>query len=183
MKEKKNNFERNISRLVKLAGDKDKPSEKFSDSVIENALDELQQPAKDPKRVGRNKTMKLMRMLSYAAAVIITAGVIFSIVIPNLNRSKIADKESNLRQLQTVKVGEDKIETDMIVAKDDSDSRKSEWMTEQIQTKAVEEMERKIPESSSVPSDKPVSAPQQEIALGVEYTKGVSGAVSSDEKA
>ncbi len=43
MTSKENNLEKNISRLVKLTGDTDKPSRTFSDSLVEKALGELKQ--------------------------------------------------------------------------------------------------------------------------------------------
>ncbi|HEW79033.1 MAG TPA: DUF4139 domain-containing protein [Phycisphaerales bacterium] len=44
MKPKENNLEKNISRLVKLAGDSSKPGKAFSDSLTNDALSELKQP-------------------------------------------------------------------------------------------------------------------------------------------
>ncbi|MHC5074542.1 MAG: hypothetical protein ACYTFE_06935, partial [Planctomycetota bacterium] len=46
MKDKENNLEKNISRLVKLGLDSDKPSEKYSKELIDSAIQELQKPAK-----------------------------------------------------------------------------------------------------------------------------------------
>ena len=44
MKPENNNLENNISRLVKLAGDSNQPPKGFTDSLINQAIDELSQP-------------------------------------------------------------------------------------------------------------------------------------------
>ena len=43
MKDKDRNLEKNISRLVKQVGDSDTPSKGFTNSLIDEALDELKQ--------------------------------------------------------------------------------------------------------------------------------------------
>jgi hypothetical protein len=77
MKLKETKLDKNISRLVKLTRDSDIPSEKFVDSLINDALKELDQPQHDHKRAERNSTMKLTlkKTLAAAAVLIITAGI------------------------------------------------------------------------------------------------------------
>ena len=41
MERKENNFEKNIERLVKMAGGANEPSKEFADSLIKKALGEL----------------------------------------------------------------------------------------------------------------------------------------------
>ena len=76
MKPKENNLEKNISRLVKLAGDADKPSGEFVDSVIEDALDELRTPGVGAKRERREKSAKSkwLKIFAYAASILIISG-------------------------------------------------------------------------------------------------------------
>ena len=181
MKNKENNLEKNISRLLKLAGDSDKPSEKFSDTVIDDALRELKQPANNRRREERNKKMKLMKIFSCAAAIIIAAGLIFGIAIPNLNRRRqMKDKLAQTPSKENAAA--DKIDVDMVVAKDDSGLKHSELRAKQEQKEILKaEPEERVSASTPVETKKPSS--HQEVALGIEYTKGLSGMVSSDEKA
>ena len=88
MKPKENNLEKNISRLVKLAGDADKPSGAFVDSVIEDTLDELKMPGTGAKREKRDQSTKSKwpRIFAYAAAVIFVFGVVVALTLPSLNR-------------------------------------------------------------------------------------------------
>ncbi|MHC4913716.1 MAG: VWA domain-containing protein, partial [Planctomycetota bacterium] len=77
MKREENNLEKNISRLVKLAGDSEKPAKAFSDSVVEGALSELERAGTDQKREEGGKTMKVnwKRTLSWAAVIVIGCGI------------------------------------------------------------------------------------------------------------
>jgi len=170
MKDKENNLEKNISRLVKLAGDSDKPGEKFTDSVIYNALRELKQPVNNSRREGRNKTMKVMKIFSCAAAVIVAAGVIFGIVISNLNSRRLMRDES--AQAPSLKTTEDKIEVDMVVAKDDSGLKHSELRAKQEQRDILEKAEPEESVSAWTPIETKKPSSHQEVALGIEYTKG-----------
>jgi Ca-activated chloride channel family protein len=85
---KENNLEKNISRLVKLTGDSSNPSKVFADSLIDNALDKLKQPAADRKRDGRNKPMKTrwLKIFAYAASILIVCSVVIGLTIPYLGR-------------------------------------------------------------------------------------------------
>ena len=88
MKRKGNNLEKNISRLVKLAGDSNKPSEAFTDSLAENALGELKQTAAGRKREEKDKFMKTKwpKIFAYAASIIIVCGVAIALTVPKLAR-------------------------------------------------------------------------------------------------
>ncbi|UCC21844.1 MAG: hypothetical protein JSW23_08520, partial [Planctomycetota bacterium] len=73
MKREENNLEKNISRLVKLAGDSEKPAKAFCDSVVEGAMSELERAGRGEKREEGGKTMKInfKRILSWAAVIVI----------------------------------------------------------------------------------------------------------------
>ena len=77
MKRKETNLDKNISQLVKLTRDSDIPSEKFVDSLINDALNELDQPQQNQQRTERNTTMKftLKKTLAWAAVLIVVAGI------------------------------------------------------------------------------------------------------------
>ncbi len=100
MKSKENNLEKNISRLVKLAGDSDKPSEAFADSVMKNALDELK--GTKAEREGNDKFVKVKwkRTLSWAAVVLVVCGIGFGILISNANKTgKRAESDLKIPRL------------------------------------------------------------------------------------
>jgi len=82
MKSKENNLEKNILRLVKLAGDSNEPSEAFADSVVKNALDELKGVGR--KREGNDKFVKVKwpKIFAYAASIIIVSGVVIALTVP-----------------------------------------------------------------------------------------------------
>jgi len=86
MKSKENNLEKNISRLVKLAGDSNEPSEVFADSVVKNALAELKGTKAGPKREGSGKFTKVKwtKIVAYAASIIIVSGVVIALTVPRL---------------------------------------------------------------------------------------------------
>ena len=87
MKKKENNLEKNISRLVKLTADSDKPSEAFTESLIDEALQELEQAGQGRSREGRKIDMKVtFKTLSWAAVIIVACGVIFSMLMPSLSK-------------------------------------------------------------------------------------------------
>ncbi len=88
MKPKENNLEKNISRLVKLAGDADKPSGAFVDSVMEDALDELKTPGAGAKRENRDKLAKSKwpKIFAYAASILIICGLVIELTMPSLQR-------------------------------------------------------------------------------------------------
>ncbi len=87
-KRKDDNFEKNISRLVKQAGD-DKPiSENLKNRIIDEALAELDRPAGNARQE-RKTNMKMasfIKTLSAIAAVLIIGGIAFTIMTPKLSR-------------------------------------------------------------------------------------------------
>jgi Ca-activated chloride channel family protein len=100
MKKKENNLEKNISRLVKLTADSDKPSEAFTESLIDEALQGLEQAGQGRSREGRKIDMKVtFKTLAWAAMIIVACGVIFNILMPSL--SKVSERNPTLvvRQL------------------------------------------------------------------------------------
>jgi Ca-activated chloride channel family protein len=88
MKPKEDDLEKNISRLVKLAGDTDKPSSDFVDSVIENALDKLKVPDAERTRgeMGKSVRTKRLRMFAYAAVIFILCGALLMPALKSTRR-------------------------------------------------------------------------------------------------
>lgn len=86
MKRKNEHLEKNISRLVKLASDANKPSKHFADSLIEDALCQLKQP-KDQVRGRKDIAMNVKKIFAYAAAIIIVCGVTIALTLPKLNKT------------------------------------------------------------------------------------------------
>jgi Ca-activated chloride channel family protein len=89
MKPEENNLKKNISRLVKLAGDADNPSREFVDSVMEDALDELKTPGAGAKREKRDKSTrsKWLKVFAYAASILIVCGLVIGLTMPMLERA------------------------------------------------------------------------------------------------
>jgi Ca-activated chloride channel family protein len=87
---KSKNLKKNISRLVKVTGDSNQPSEAFSNCLIDSALDELARSGKGQKRERKDESMKVKwsRILAYAAVIIIGCGVTLSLVMPSLNKAE-----------------------------------------------------------------------------------------------
>jgi Ca-activated chloride channel family protein len=90
MKPENDNLEPNISRLVKLTGEQDRPSQAFTDSLIQDAMQELTKSGADQVREGGHKIMrrKRVRFLSCAAAVLIGCAFLGVIMVPSLNRRR-----------------------------------------------------------------------------------------------
>ena len=90
MKSKENNLEKNISRLVKLAGDSNEPSKAFGDSVMKNALDEIKGTKTGRKREGNGKFTKVgwPKIFAYAASIIIVSGVVIALTMPKLKLAR-----------------------------------------------------------------------------------------------
>jgi len=84
MKRKDENLEKNISRLVKLTGDSNEPSEAFSESLVDEALSELAKSGEGRQREGRHKFTKIRwpRILAYAASIIVVCGVVIALTMP-----------------------------------------------------------------------------------------------------
>jgi hypothetical protein len=88
MKSKENNLEKNISRLVKLAGDSNEPGKVFADSVVKNALDELKGTKAEREGNGKFVKVKWKRTLSWAAVVLVVCGIGFGILISNAGKMR-----------------------------------------------------------------------------------------------
>ncbi|MHC4131873.1 MAG: DUF4139 domain-containing protein [Planctomycetota bacterium] len=103
MKDKENNLEKNISRLVKLGRDPDKPSEKYSKELIDSAIQELKKPTKV-----KGRGFRIPVWLGAAAAAIIIVGAIL-IIHTQTDRQAASEvaKESDMktpqRKLETSK--------------------------------------------------------------------------------
>jgi len=89
MESEQSNLEKNISRLVKLAGDPNILSEEFADSLMKAAVDELKESKTGRRREegGPMKT-KWTKMLAYAASIIIVSGVVVALTLSSLNRTR-----------------------------------------------------------------------------------------------
>ena len=89
MNSKENNLEKNISRLVKLTGDSDKPSKAFGDSLIEEALGELKGSGKGRKRDEKEIKMKvnLKKALAWAAMIMIVCGLGIGVLVSNTKKA------------------------------------------------------------------------------------------------
>ena len=100
MKKKENNFEKNISRLVKLTADSDKPSEAFTQSLIDKALQELEGCGGGRTREGRKINMKVtFKTLAWAAVILIACGVVFSLIVSSLQKGS---ERSNIEVVKNI---------------------------------------------------------------------------------
>lgn len=91
MKSENENLEKNISRLIKLAGDSDKPNKAFIDSLINMAVAELGQQDVSKSREKGNKTMKprkLIKTFAYAALIIFCVTLVAAILMPSLTKTR-----------------------------------------------------------------------------------------------
>jgi len=86
MKKHSKQFEKNISRLVKITGQSQIPSENFTSSLIDEALKELQ--TAQPGRQKRSLIMKITKRLITVAACLLIAAGIFSVLTPSLSKIK-----------------------------------------------------------------------------------------------
>jgi len=79
--------DRNISRLVKLTDDSNKPSRAFTESLINNALGKLEQ-LKTVKREEKNIILKVSwweKAMGIAAMIAVVCLAGFGILVSNLN--------------------------------------------------------------------------------------------------
>ncbi len=80
--------DRNISRLVKLADDSNKPGRAFTESLINNALGKLEQLKTAIKHEEKNITMEVSwreKAMGLAAMIAVVCLAGFSILVSNLN--------------------------------------------------------------------------------------------------
>ncbi len=80
--------DRNISRLVKLADDSNKPGRAFTESLINNALAKLEQLKTAKKREEKNIIMQVSwweKAMGLAAMIAVVCLAGFSILVSNLN--------------------------------------------------------------------------------------------------
>jgi len=80
--------DRNISRLVKLADDSNKPGRAFTESLINNALGKLEQLKTATKHEEKNITMEVSwweKAMGLAAMIAVVCLAGFSILVSNLN--------------------------------------------------------------------------------------------------
>ena len=86
MKAEQDNFEQNIARLVKLAGESEQPSKAFADSVIQRALDELRPPKAESEQKQSAKFVRVNwdRVMGWAAMIAVVYGAGFEILLSNV---------------------------------------------------------------------------------------------------
>ncbi len=80
--------DRNISRLVKLADDSNKPGRAFTESLINNALAKLEQLKTTKKREEKNIIMQVSwweKAMGLAAMIALVCLAGFSILVSNIN--------------------------------------------------------------------------------------------------
>ncbi len=99
-------FEKNISRLVKLAGDYDKPNKAFTDSLITKAINELHGDGTSA-RERKSTIMTAKNIFAYAAAILVACSVLAALVMQgqsNVRRqlgkvaSRAADEKNELKE-------------------------------------------------------------------------------------
>ncbi len=83
MENEKSNLEKNLSRLVKLAGDPDVPARGFADSLVEDALRELGQAGARPD-IAITANGRIDRIMRVAAAIAIVGGAAVQILLSGL---------------------------------------------------------------------------------------------------
>jgi Ca-activated chloride channel family protein len=88
MKSENDNLEKNISRLVKLAGDSNQPNKAFTDSLINQAIDELTQKAGKTTRERKSTIMTAKKIFAYAASILIVCGVLIAVILPSLEKAR-----------------------------------------------------------------------------------------------
>lgn len=74
-------LDRNISRLVKLADSPDQPSRAFTESLIDNALSELNRSDPGVNRNQRKMTVTISQWEKVAAMIAVVCGVGFGIFV------------------------------------------------------------------------------------------------------
>ncbi len=84
METEQNPLEKNISRLVKLARDSDRPGEAFTNSLINAALHKLDEPEIKVTQRSSFLSGNIDKMMSVAAMLAILCGAAFEILISNL---------------------------------------------------------------------------------------------------
>ena len=95
MKKKDNNLEKNISRLVKLTAESDRPSEAFMEDLISEATKELaRQQRTGAGRLGMSRTVRWAGVAA-AAVILIAAGLLFTTNQPNKLRIMRRSKRQN----------------------------------------------------------------------------------------
>ena len=90
MKKNNENFDKNISRMVKLTRDAKTPSKAFTESLMDQALSQLESQPAGRKRAERNRAMKIhWKPTAVAAAAIILCGIgVALVVLPSLSKEK-----------------------------------------------------------------------------------------------
>jgi len=79
----------NLLRLVKLAGDSDRPSETFTHGLVDEALGQLRQGRAGGEREMAMKT-NWIKCVAWAAVILLIAGLGFNLLIPKLYKGEMA---------------------------------------------------------------------------------------------
>ncbi len=155
MKRKKDNLEKNISRLVKRTSGSDEPGRAFTDSLIDKALGEIKEPA-------RRRFVPFTRLAWIGAAAVLVIGLL--VVVPYLVRenvpgSKVAkDFKVPTEQMRSKEAAEVKSAVD--VGKKDFPEKEPPFALAKEETKASDDLGAE----GSI-AEKPPFAPASAIEL------------------
>ena len=110
---KKETFEKNIEKLMKLSIENDQPSQAFVEKLIDDAMDQLKTPQENIKLSTRRNTMKLTfkHTAAMAAGLIVVAGI-FAVVMTELAKQRNAGPAVGIRGIAKV----DESQADELVA-------------------------------------------------------------------
>jgi hypothetical protein len=88
MKSNESNFEKNVSRLVKLSDESDTPSAGFVDTLIHSTLEKLKRPDAEitPQRQGRFIGINWDKVMGLAAVITLVYGAGFEVFLSGLIR-------------------------------------------------------------------------------------------------
>jgi len=96
MKRKNQKLNKNISRLVKQAGDSDKPNKAFKDSLTQEAMKQLKQPQSNLSRGRKDTIMSVKKILAIAASIVIVCGLTL-ILLPSLSKTRHYSMETKIK--------------------------------------------------------------------------------------
>ncbi|MHC4394335.1 MAG: vWA domain-containing protein [Planctomycetota bacterium] len=165
MNSKENNLEKNISRLVKLTGDSDKPSKSFRDSLVEEALGELEEAGGSRKREEKGVKMGVnwKKALAWAATIMIVCGLGVGVLVSN---TKKAGKELG----KVAGLTEQPISGQPATKVDDSGRARIEY-TEASSKPAMEAEVKSVERSVTKPMDVVVTQVQEQAAQPISALK------------
>ena len=115
MKHENDNLEKNISRLVKQSVDSGQPGKNFTDSLIDNAINELTEKSGTPARERKSTIMTAKKIFAYAASILIVCGILIALMTQNKNETKrqlrSVAKNEPVKTIGTLRKTEDEAQT------------------------------------------------------------------------